>query len=107
MNETHGTTHGHGAEQAAHHHGPGYGTFLRIWLALLVLTAVTVAVSRVDLGFLNKAVALTIASSKAMLVIFWFMHLKYEDRALKGMVATAFVVLAIFIGMTYFDTAYR
>jgi len=35
------------------------------------------------------------------------MHLKYENRVLKGMVATAFVVLAIFIGMTFFDVAYR
>ncbi len=108
MSETHGMTEHEKAEHGhAAHHGPTYGTFLRIWGALLCLTVLTVAVSRVDLGFMNKAVALFIASLKAMLVIFWFMHLKYENRVLKGMVATAFVVLAIFIGMTFFDVAYR
>jgi cytochrome c oxidase subunit 4 len=35
------------------------------------------------------------------------MHLKYENRTLKTMVLVAFVILAIFIGFTFFDTANR
>jgi cytochrome c oxidase subunit 4 len=89
------------------HHGPGYGLFIAVWAALMVLTAVTVEVSTIHLGFLNVVSAMTIASIKASLVVFFFMHLKYENRTLKTMVLVAFVILAIFIGFTFFDTANR
>lgn len=92
---------------AAEHHGPGYGLFTAIWGVLMVLTCVTVWVAGIDLGFLNVVVAMTVASSKALLVVFFFMHLKYENMTLKLMVLLAFVILAIFIGLTFFDTAYR
>jgi cytochrome c oxidase subunit 4 len=88
-------------------HGPGYGLFLGIWAALMCLTALTVWAASFDLGFLNVVAALAIASTKALLVVLFFMHLKYENPALKAMVALSFVVLAIFIGFTFFDTAYR
>jgi len=89
------------------HHGPGYGLFVAIWGVLMVLTGVTVWISSVDLGFLNVMVALSVATTKALLVVMFFMHLKYENRTLKLMVLLAFVILAIFIGFTFFDTAYR
>jgi len=89
------------------HHAPGYGLFIGVWAGLMVLTAVTVEVSTIHLGFLNVVVAMTIASVKASLVVFFFMHLKYENRTLKTMVLVAFVILAIFIGFTFFDTANR
>lgn len=88
-------------------HGPGYGLLAGIWVLLLVMTGVTVLVAGIDLGFLNVAAALGIATAKAGLVIFFFMHLKYENRLLKGFVLLVFVILAIFIGFTFFDTAYR
>jgi cytochrome c oxidase subunit 4 len=97
----------HDNAHAAVHHGPGYALFISIWAALLVLTCVTVLVARIDLGFLNVVVALAIASTKAALVTFFFMHLKYENLTFKLMVLGAFVILAIFIGLTFFDTAYR
>lgn len=90
-----------------HHHVMKYGTLTLIWVLLLILTGVTVWVSTIDLGFLNVATALTIASCKALLVVGWFMHLKYEDTGLKIMVLITFVILAIFIGLTFFDVAYR
>ena len=89
------------------YHVMSTATLATIWGALLVLTAVTVWVSTMNLGFLNVAVALSIASCKALLVVFWFMHLKYENAMLKTMVLITFVVLAIFIGFTFFDVAYR
>jgi len=84
-----------------------YRTFVLVWAALLVLTAVTVAVSRIHLGALNIWVALGIASVKSALVIFFFMHLKYERPLFKGFLLIALVILAIFIGMTFFDVLYR
>lgn len=108
MTDTHATTHpmeGHGQD---HEHAPlGYRFLTLIWVGLMILTVVTVAVSKVDLGYLNIAVAMGVASVKASLVIFFFMHLKYENWIIKGMVLTAFIILAIAIGLTFVDVGYR
>jgi cytochrome c oxidase subunit IV len=90
-----------------HHAAVPYRTFVIVWALLLVLTAITVAVSRVHLGALNIWVALGIASLKSALVIFFFMHLKYEKLLLKLFLLGALVTLAIFIGLTFFDVHYR
>jgi cytochrome c oxidase subunit 4 len=85
-----------------------YRTFVAVWALLLLLTAVTVAVSRVHLGPLNIWAALGIASVKSALVIFFFMHLKYEKlQAFRIFLLTALLILAIFIGFTFFDVLYR
>ncbi len=99
----------HSDERAGEHasHPLGYGFLTAIWAALMVLTAVTITVAQIDLGFWNVVVALSIASTKALLVIFFFMHLKYESRGLKWCVFLAFLILAICIGFTFFDVAYR
>ncbi len=91
-----------------HKHEPvPYRTFIQIWLALLVLTGVTIAVSRVNLGALNVWVALAVASVKSSLVIFYFMHLRQESRLFKICLLVMLVILAIFIGMTFIDVLYR
>jgi cytochrome c oxidase subunit 4 len=85
-----------------------YRTFVIVWALLLVLTAVTVTVSRVQLGPLNIVAALGIASVKSALVIFFFMHLKYERlEAFKTFLLATLLTLAVFMGMTFFDVLYR
>jgi len=74
---------------------------------LLFLTFVTVAVSKVHLGYFNVVVALALATTKSLFVILFFMHLKYENNMFKLFVFICFLILAIFIGMTFFDVAYR
>jgi cytochrome c oxidase subunit 4 len=59
--------------------------YLGIFAALIVLTALTVAAAFFDLGggrfhFLNAFVAITIAVSKSLLVVLYFMHVRYSDR---------------------------
>ncbi len=83
------------------------GLLTAVWGALVCLTGLTIALARLDLGFWNAVAALSIASVKALLVILFFMHLKYENRLLKWLLGLACLVLAIFIGMTFFDLAYR
>src|SRR6476620_2118391 len=56
------------------------GTYVLVFLALLVGTGVTVGASYVDLGIWNTPVAMLIAVTKASLVVFFFMHLKYSPR---------------------------
>lgn len=75
--------------------------------ALLVLTVVTVWAAQIDFGMFKVVVALSIATVKALVVIMFFMHLKYEDRFIKLIVFICFLMLAIFIGMTFLDVAYR
>jgi cytochrome c oxidase subunit 4 len=56
-------------------------TYLGVFAALLVLTALTTGVAFVDLGRIgNISVALTIAVVKAVLVMLYFMHLRYSSR---------------------------
>ncbi len=78
-----------------------------IWGLLLVLTGVTVGISRLDLGALNIWAALGIATGKASLVILFFMHLKEEGRAIGISLLVALATLATFIGLTFFDVLYR
>jgi len=89
----------------------GTGTPLRaavaVFAALLVLTAVTVSVSYVDLGLWNAVVALLIASGKASLVALFFMHLKGESRLVWGFALVPVLFLVLIILGTLSDTMLR
>ncbi|KAA3616582.1 MAG: cytochrome-c oxidase [Calditrichaeota bacterium] len=88
-------------------HEMKYSTYIYVWLALVVLTWVTVAVASIDFGNAAVFVALLIAAFKSSLVVAWFMHLKNESATIKWMVATLFIVFAIFIGITFTDYPFR
>jgi cytochrome c oxidase subunit 4 len=88
-------------------HGAGYATYVAVCAGLLLLTGVTVAVSYVDLGILNVAVALLIASAKAALVALFFMHLRSEDRLVWTFALVPLVFLALIVGGTLSDTLFR
>lgn len=89
------------------HHIVSYRKLTGIWLALLALTALTVGITRLDLGGYKVLGALAIACLKAGLVIAVFMHMKYEGRLLHWLLFVTLVTLAIFIGFTFFDVLYR
>lgn len=89
------------------HHIISYGKLIAVWLGLLFLTALTVWVSRLDIGIGHVWGSLAIASVKAGLVITFFMHMRYEGRLLRWLLFFALAVLAIFIGFTFFDVLYR
>ena len=83
------------------------GLFLKIFLALLFLTFITVVVTRFDFGAFNIVVAMTVASCKAFLVAYFFMHLKYENKLLWIYALFPFVLLAILIGGVLTDNPFR
>jgi cytochrome c oxidase subunit 4 len=89
------------------HHIISYRKLTVVWLALLVLTALTVGITRIDLGGYKVLGALTIACLKSGLVIAVFMHMKYEGRLLRWLLFLALATLSIFIGLTFFDVLYR
>ena len=72
-------------------------THFVVFAVLMVLTVVTVAVSTVDLGAWNTVVALLIASVKGLVVIAWFMHVKFSTRLTKIFVGAGFVWLVLLI----------
>jgi cytochrome c oxidase subunit 4 len=94
-------------ETSHKHHIIGYGTLVTVWLALLVLTTLTVMVSRLDIGIGHVWGSLAIAAVKGGLVIAFFMHMRYEGRLLHWLLFLALLTLAIFIGFTFFDVLYR
>jgi cytochrome c oxidase subunit 4 len=77
--------------------------YLAIFLALLVLTATTVAVAFIDLGPLNNVIALTIAGCKATLVALFFMHLRFGSRGSKIAALAGVAWLAFMITWTLSD----
>ena len=90
-----------------HAHIIPYRTFLLVWVALLVLTGLTIRAAQFHFGALNVWIALGIATLKSSLVVAVFMHMKYEGWLLRSLLFVALVTLAIFIGFTFFDVLYR
>jgi len=79
--------------------------YITIFLALMVLTALTVGAAFVDLGQFNFLVAMIVAAFKASLVIWYFMHVKYASKLTKLTVATGVFFLAILLGLLLIDYA--
>lgn len=75
-----------------------------VFLALVVLTVVTVGVARVDLGNLNLYVALAVAGLKASLVVLFFMHLFWDRRFNAIVFLGCLVFVTIFISLSLTDT---
>ncbi len=85
------------------HHIVSPRIYLAVAIALLLLTATTAAMSYVELGVFNAVVALGIAVFKAMLVVLFFMHVKYSTKLTKlTVVAGVFIFLGL-ISMTMAD----
>jgi cytochrome c oxidase subunit 4 len=74
-----------------------------IFAALMIGTAITVAVALVDLGPFNVIVALTIAVAKATLVVLYFMHVRYSTQLTWAVVASSVFWLGILLALTFSD----
>ncbi len=80
---------------------------LIVFGVLMLLTVVTVAVSTIDMGEWNTIVALAIAATKGLIVISWFMHVKFATRLTKVFVGAGFVWLLVLILLFTSDYAAR
>ena len=77
--------------------------YIVVFLALMVFTVITVAVAYQDLGPLNDIVALTIAMTKALLVVLYFMHVRYSTRLTALTALGGLFFLGILIALTLND----
>ena len=86
-------------------------TPLKIYLgtgaALFILTAATVGISFINLGGWNAIAAVAIATIKAALVAFIFMHLLYDKKIFLIVFTVALMFLGILISLTMFDVLSR
>jgi cytochrome c oxidase subunit 4 len=77
--------------------------YFLIFGALMMLTVLTVFVATFDLGRFNAIVALSIAVFKALLVVLYFMHVRYSSRLTWAFVGAGFFWLAIMFALTLSD----
>jgi cytochrome c oxidase subunit 4 len=78
-------------------------TYIFVYLALLILLGGTIGLAYVDLGIWNSVAAITIAVVKALLVVLFFMHVKYSSNLTRVYVLAGFLWLALLIGLTLTD----
>lgn len=90
------------------HSSSSLTTYFTIWLALLAGTALTVFAAHINLGPFNAAVALIIATTKALLVALFFMHLRgASERLLKVVVISTLFFLLILLALSMADYGTR
>ena len=77
--------------------------YVVILLALLLGTYLTVTAALHDFGLWNIVIALAIATTKATLVVLFFMHAKYSPKRTQLVVASAVFWLALLLFMTMSD----
>lgn len=78
-------------------------TNLLVWLALLVLLAVTLLAAHLNLGAFNVAAALGIAAVKSLVVAMLFMGLNRSEALVRLAAAAGFFWLVILFALTLSD----
>ena len=82
-------------------------TQLKVFVALIILTIITVTASVKYPGQIGIAVALVVTPLKAALILMYFMHLKFERPVFIIMFLVAISILAILMGLTILDYQFR
>jgi cytochrome c oxidase subunit 4 len=77
--------------------------YYAVFAALIVGTALTVGVAFIDLGAMNNVLMLGIAMTKALLVVLFFMHVRWSTRLTWVVAASGFFWLLILFGLTMQD----
>ena len=89
-------------EEAAHHIVSPI-VYLVVFILLLVFTGLTVGASYIEMGIFNPIAALAIACIKAVIVVLFFMHVKYSSKLTKLTVFAGIFTFLTLIGMTLSD----
>ncbi|HEY0710087.1 MAG TPA: cytochrome C oxidase subunit IV family protein [Polyangia bacterium] len=82
---------GHDADHHGHH---GIGRYIVIWAILIAFSVLTVVTGSMDLGTANIYLAMAIATTKATLVLLFFMHL-WEETAVNRLIFITSVLFAL------------
>jgi cytochrome c oxidase subunit 4 len=100
------------SESARHEHGftsdhvPAHPSVLGLvanFLALMILLAATIAIAEVDLGRGNFIASTGIAATKMMLIMLFFMNLRYSKPLTRLVACAGFFWLAIMFALSFSD----
>jgi cytochrome c oxidase subunit 4 len=89
------------------HHVVPKSTYYQVSVWLAVLLVLTVVAAQIDLGSANVPIALLIAGMKAVLIVLFFMHVRYGSPLLRLFVAGGFFWLAIMLAFILADLRAR
>lgn len=89
------------------HHITPTRTLVAVFAGLVILTILTVVTSRMETGPLHVPIAITIALFKAVLVVLFFMALKYDNRVNMLILSVGTLFVIVFLAFTLLDTMYR
>ncbi len=78
-------------------------TLVLVWLALIGLLALTVGASFLPLGGFKPGVSIGIAFIKAVLIFWFYMHLRELSGLIRLTAVTGAITLAILIGLISSD----
>ena len=84
-------------------HVGSWKVYVGVFLVLIIGTVATYKLALIDLGGGNAPVALFIATTKAIFVILFFMHVKDSDRLTKITVTAGAFWLGILLTLTMTD----
>jgi cytochrome c oxidase subunit 4 len=88
-------------------HIVSFANTITVWVLLLIMTALTIWVAGLDLGNYSTVGAMLIATVKAILVLMFFMHLKYEPPMFLVMGIVCLSTLTVIILLTFADIWFR
>lgn len=81
--------------------------YFGVFGALMLGTALTVLAATQNFGWANDLIAMSIAVGKALLVLLFFMHVRYSSRLIWVVVSAMFFWLAIMLVLTLTDYSSR
>ena len=80
-----------------------YRTFILVLLALLVFTFTSIGVTSYNLGPYSVLAALLLATAKTILVLTFFMHLKWDVKMFTILVVAVLALIGVVIFITLLD----
>ena len=84
------------------------GLFIKVWVDLLVLTVVEIVLAYIQLGHVAMITLLMgISLVKTVLIMAYFMHLKFDKPALSWMLCVPIVACMLIMIGYFFPDSYR
>jgi cytochrome c oxidase subunit 4 len=77
--------------------------YVAVFISLSIFTIATYSIAKIDLGPFNALVAIVIAMIKSLLVILFFMHVKYSPKMTKVTLISGFFFLLILLSLSMTD----
>ncbi len=88
-------------------HVTSFKTQLNVLLVLIMLTFISVGITRFEMGAFNTLVAMLVAGTKAAIVMAWFMHLKFDNKIFLIFTILVISVFLLVLYVTFIDYLYR